>query len=478
MQDLIKQRFYKIIPKVDFCSLRYVAEHSEKLVIRQNVMEPPVTKKDIGVMITVFDQGGAGYAATSDLTESGLRRAVKQAQSWAICSRKQSIVDFSKIAMPQIQGHYQSQVEKPWQTVPITDKIELLQNESKQCKINDKIAAWQASLWSVQTEQLYLTSDGGEISQQHEYLMPEIRVTANQGIETQYRTLGEFTTGRQGGLEVLEQIKFIGKGKQLAEEALQLLAAPNCPAKKLDLLLAPDQMMLQIHESIGHPLELDRIIGDERNYAGTSFVTLDMFGNYQYGSPWLNVSFDPSMTEQLASYGFDDEGLPAKKVFVIREGILETPLGGHISQTRAGLSGVANSRANNWNRPPIDRMANLNVEAGQSSLQEMISSIEAGILMQTNISWSIDDSRNKFQFGCERGQLIENGELTTVVKNPNYRGISATFWRNLSKVGNKDTFQIMGVPYCGKGEPNQVIRVGHASPACVFSNIDVFGGAV
>jgi predicted Zn-dependent protease len=238
----------------------------------------------------------------------------------------------------------------------------------------------------------------------------------------------------------------------------------------------PDQMILQIHESIGHPLELDRILGDERNFAGTSFVTPDMFGSYRYGSDLLNVTFDPTRPEELASYAFDDEGTPAQKVHLIRNGILERPLGGAISQARAGLPGVANARADSWNRPPIDRMANLNLEPGDASLEAMIASIGRGVLMETNCSWSIDDSRNKFQFGCERGRVIENGKLGAVVKNPNYRGISANFWRSLRMVGNADTLRVLGTPYCGKGEPAQIIRVGHATPACVFGDVDVFGG--
>ncbi len=244
----------------------------------------------------------------------------------------------------------------------------------------------------------------------------------------------------------------------------------------MDVLLAPDQMILQIHESIGHPLELDRILGDERNFAGTSFVTPDMFGTYRYGSELLNVTFDPTRPEELASYAYDDDGTPAERVHLIRNGILERPLGGAISQARAGLPGVANARADNWNRPPIDRMANLNLEPGDASFDDMVAGIEHGVLLETNCSWSIDDSRNKFQFGCERGRMIEHGRITHVVKNPNYRGISANFWRSLARVGNADTLQVLGTPYCGKGEPSQVIRVGHASPACVFADVDVFGG--
>jgi len=244
----------------------------------------------------------------------------------------------------------------------------------------------------------------------------------------------------------------------------------------MDAVIDPDQMMLQIHESIGHPLELDRILGDERNYAGTSFVTADMFGSYRYGSSLLNVTFDPTVPGEFASFAYDDAGTAAERVFLIRDGILERPLGGALSQVRAGLPGTANSRAQSWNRPPIDRMANINLEVGDQSIDQLIGAVERGVLLRTNNSWSIDDSRNKFQFGCEYGRLIEDGELKGVVKNPNYRGISATFWRSLAGVGDASTNQVLGTPYCGKGEPNQVIRVGHASPSCLFRDIAVFGG--
>jgi predicted Zn-dependent protease len=245
----------------------------------------------------------------------------------------------------------------------------------------------------------------------------------------------------------------------------------------MDLLLDATQMYLQIHESIGHPLELDRILGDERNYAGTSFVTMDMLGSYQYGSELLNITFDPTISEEFATYAFDDDGVKAEKQFIIRNGILERALGGATSQARAGLPGVANSRACSWNRQPIDRMANLNLEPGESSFEEMVKSIENGVYMKRNNSWSIDDSRNKFQFGCEYGRVIRNGELAEVVKKPNYKGISATFWRNLRMVGDRDTFKVLGTPNCGKGEPNQAVRVGHATPSAVFADVDVFGGA-
>ena len=301
---------------------------------------------------------------------------------------------------------------------------------------------------------------------------------ANAGSQTQIRTGGGARGARQGGLEQLELLGFTEQGKRVAEEALILLEAPECPAGRMDLLLMPSQMALQIHESIGHPLELDRILGDERNYAGTSFVSLDMFGRYRYGSTLLNVTFDPACGGEAACYSFDDEGTPAERVHLIREGVLQRPLGGAISQARAGLAGTANARACDWDRPPIDRMANLNIEPGQGNLGELAAGIERGVLMDTNRSWSIDDSRNKFQFGCELGRLVEDGELKGVVRNPNYRGVSATFWRSLSAVGERADFELHGVTNCGKGEPNQMIHVGHASPPCVFRDVEVFGGGL
>ncbi len=455
-----------------FWSLRYTEEKSESLAVRDDVAEPPRIAIDRGVMLTAMVNGGCGYVATSDLSLAGLQAALDRATTWANTSSKISAVPYDPTNMPASRGTWTSPPSSA-SLGSIGDRLDLLAKECREAKLDSRIVDRYASLDVIYGEQLYLSNQGAEVHQQFRYTIPHAYVSANRDSETQTRSLG---FAQQGGMDILQRVGFHGSGKRLAEEALQLLLAANCPNGKMDLLLLPEQMMLQIHESIGHPLELDRILGDERNYAGTSFVTLDMFGNYQYGSDLLNVTYDPSHTEELASFAFDDDGCRAEKVFLIREGILQRPLGGHISQLRAGTLGVANSRASGWNRAPIDRMANLNVEPGITPLADMIANIERGILMTTNTSWSIDDSRNKFQFGCEWGQLIENGKLTSVVKNPNYRGISSTFWRSLCAVGSRENFEIHGTQFCGKGEPNQVIHVGHAAPPCAFATVDVFGG--
>jgi predicted Zn-dependent protease len=475
LKDL-EQRFRAVAPRADFVSLRFVSERAESLSVRQDIVQPVETSEDTGVMITVLDGGGIGYGATTDLSESGLRRAATDAHDWARRSAGRTVIDFRKVAMPRPQAEWSTPVEIPWGSVSLGDKVSLLREQCARLKTDPRIVDWSSGFHHVTTESLYLTADGGRAHQRFSYLVPNLSATANAGSETITRSHGGRGYCRQGGMEVIDAVGFKTAAPEIAAEALALLVAPNCPSGAMDLLVAPDQMILQVHESVGHPLELDRILGDERNYAGTSFVTLDMFGTYRYGSDLLNITYDPTRAEQFASYAVDDDGVPARKEYIIRNGILERPLGSVVSQARAGVAGVANARSQSWNRPPIDRMANLNLEPGRSSLQEMIAAVEHGIYVKTNCSWSIDDSRNKFQFGCEWGQLIENGKLTSLVKKPNYRGISETFWRSLKMVGGPETFELMGTPNCGKGEPNQVVRVGHASPACLFHQVDVFGG--
>jgi predicted Zn-dependent protease len=443
--------------------LRYHEESRETLAARQDTLEPPRLSLDRGAMLTAVTEGGGyGYCATSDVSVAGLQRALDRAAQWAEATRGRSVARFDPSAVPPMRGEYATPEQ-----IPCMDRDalrELLLRECRGAKLDERIVERYAALQRVEEERLYFTSTGGELRQRFRFTLPHMRVTANEGVNTQSRSLEH---AQQGGFEQLERAEFAGCGERLARQALELLAAPECPSGKMDLLLMPDQMMLQIHESIGHPLELDRILGDERNYAGSSFVTQDMIGSYRYGSELLNVTYDPSRPEELASYAFDDLGARAEKRELIRHGILVAPLGG---------PGIANSRASGWNRPPIHRMANLNLEPGTSTLEAMLGSIGRGVLMSTNQSWSIDDSRNKFQFGCEWGELIEDGRRRGVVKNPNYRGVSATFWRSLRMVGDRSTFEVHGTQYCGKGEPNQGIHCGHAAPACVFSGVDVFGG--
>lgn len=484
MLDQLEVRARAAAPTdVQHWAVRGTREWSEHLTVRQDVAQAPATRLDEGVMVTVVHRGGLGYAATADASEAGLRRAFARARALAEAAAGRSVFDYGQLQHAAQRGRYDSPQESPTTSLSLPQRLELLRDVSAATRVDPRIVDWQTSLWTVHTDQLMVTSEGSHIAQHWRLLTPAIQVTAEVDGVTQTRSSAGQYNGfcQQGGLEVLTRAHFEDDGPRVAHEALQLAMAPVCPTGTMDLVLMPDQMMLQIHESIGHPLELDRILGDERNYAGTSFVTLDMFGHYRYGSELLNVSHDPGVPNEFASFAFDDDGLPAKKVRLIERGVLQQPLGGAISQARARaigheLGGVATTRSCGWNRAPIDRMSNLNVEPGESRLEDILASVDDGIVMHTNCSWSIDDSRNKFQFGCEYARRIRGGQLAEVVRNPNYRGISATFWRALAMVGDETTVDVMGTPFCGKGEPSQVIRVGHASPVCKFTDVAVFGG--
>lgn len=475
--DPIAAAFSARAPACDYWSLRLVAEESERLEVRQGVMEPSALGYSLGAMVTVVAAGGVGYGATADLSPAGLQAATERALAWAGVHARLGL--FAGAAYPRSarRAEYRSPVAQPWESQSLADKIALLQEANRRLEIDERIVDWSAWLAFRRSTQLLVTADGGRIAQALDYTSPGLVAVANAGSQTQHRHGGGADWAQQGGLERIAAVGLLEAAPQVAEEAIALLSAPECPNDTRDLILMPSQMVLQIHESIGHPLELDRILGDERNYAGTSFVTPEMFGTYRYGSDLLNVVFDPTVPGELASGVADDEGTPAAREYLIRNGLLERPLGGRLSQARAGLPGTANARACDWDRPPIDRMANLNLEPGQGSLADLIGRVERGVLMDTNRSWSIDDSRNKFQFGCELGRLIEDGELKGLVRNPGYRGISAEFWRRLDGVGGPETLEVRGVQNCGKGEPNQAVYVGHASPPCLFRSVAVFGGA-
>lgn len=469
------EQLSRSVPKDIRWSLRGVFTSTEHISVRQNVVQPLRFLQSQGLFLTLCDGIGMGYGANNQIHPQALDHTLRQALSWMHSSRGKML--FPPRIIPVVNSaYYESPQITPWGDMPLSDKIALLQQVNQALKTDERIVDWYACLNYKKTQQFFATSAECMIEQVFHYIAPGMYALANAASESQCRSGGGFDTARQGGLEQLTDLHFPAAAAQISAEAIELLYAQPCPQEQMDVLLMPNQMVLQIHESIGHPLELDRILGDERNFAGTSFVNLDMFGNYQYGSELLNISFKPDIPNELASYAYDDEGDPASFCYLIKNGLLLNPLGGRISQQRAGLTGVANMRACDWNRPAIDRMANLNLEPGLDNLATLISSIENGVIMDTNRSWSIDDSRNKFQFGCEIGRRIINGETRQIVKNPNYRGISASFWRNLIKVGDLSTFQVLGTPNCGKGEPNQCIAVGHATPACVFRDVHVFGG--
>ena len=459
----------------DWIGLREVKETKTFRSIRDLNPQSNTRIDSHGVMVEVLNQGQFGYSATNDLTSSGINKAARQALDNSQSAVSRSLFKFNPDVRPKAVGNYCSPYIKDLSSLSPGQINEILMKSNQFLRSSDKVISASSMAMIVESEFNYVCTNGSNANQKFLIFITDQSVNVKDGDVIQRRSMGRM--GHQMGLEALDEDIVMANCEKILSEAIELLNAEECPDEKMDIIIAPTQMVLQIHESIGHALEIDRILGDERNYAGWSFVRLEDFGKLKYGSNLMNITFDPTISNEMASYLFDDGGMEAKKEYLIKKGLLLRGLGGMESQARSKVPAVANFRACSWNRAPIDRMANLNLEPGDSSFDDMVSSVERGIYVETNRSWSIDDYRNKFQFGMEYGKLIENGKLTKTVRNPNYRGVTTPFWNKLKMVGNQSTFEVFGTPNCGKGEPNQVIRVGHATPACLFENIEVFGGA-
>jgi predicted Zn-dependent protease len=461
----------------DWVGIRGMKEIASTHRVRNGLPQANGKHLTLGAMLEVMVNGCVGYAATNSLTLPSLRLAAQIAYQQAVVASEWWIYKFPDDARPQVVGEYNSPFLEPLDVWTAGEINDLLLRICEKLQISNKIIQTSASINTSEKETWFISSNGSEVYQKILTMRNCFGAIAKEGNIIQQRTNNGFEANSyQGGWELLKQDELWQKVEQVAEQAIELLTAEECPNTCTHLVLAPDQMMLQIHESVGHPLEIDRILGDERNYAGGSFVIKDDFGKLRYGSSLMNITFDPTISGEFASYGFDDTGAIATKEYLIKDGILQRGLGGVDSQTRAGIAGVACARACSWNRPAIDRMANLNLEPGKTPFSELLEGIEHGVYMESNRSWSIDDRRYKFQFGCEYAKLIENGEFTKTLRNPNYRSTTPEFWHNLIRVGDANNWEMYGTPFCGKGEPNQAIWVGHGSPICVFADIEVFGG--
>lgn len=475
--DLLKDAIASLDIPADWIGIRATREESVYRSQRDGKPEGNRRSLQQGAMVEVLVDGQMGYAATNRLTTEGLRQAAQQAFQQAQAAAPWRIHTFTPSIRPTTLGIYQTFVERPLKTLTAGHAHALLSRICDGLKVSDKIVQASASITAKEVDTWLASSSGTQVHQRFSLFTPTYGATAQDGPIVQTRSNSGRGHSYQAGWEFFDVGDALWEAvNRVGEQAVELLTAPECPEMTTTLVLAPDQMMLQIHESIGHPLELDRILGDERNYAGGSFVKPGDFGQLQYGSEHLHVTFDPTVDQEFASYAFDDTGVTAERQYLIRDGILQRGLGSSESQTRLGVPGVACARATAWDRPPIDRMANINVEPGNRSFGQIIGSLEDGIYMEANRSWSIDDQRFKFQFGCEYAKRIRHGQLAETVRNPNYRATTPQFWRSLSQVGDRATWQMYGTPFCGKGEPNQIIRVGHAAPVCAFDRIEVFGG--
>ena len=275
------------------------------------------------------------------------------------------------------------------------------------------------------------------------------------------------------GYEAIDDMRLAENSERVRDEAIALLQAETCPSKITDIILDSSQLALQVHESIGHPCELDRILGDEASFAGTSFLSLDKVGSFKYGSPLVNVTADATIPGALGTFGYDDEGVPAQKTYLIKDGVLTGFLTSRESAGQLGQTSNGTMRADGWNRSPLIRMTNINLLPGDWNFEDLIADTDDGIYLETNKSWSIDDKRINFQFATEIAWEIKNGKLGKMLRRPNYTGITPEFWSSCDAICNDKYWTVWGTPNCGKGEPMQVAHVAHGTSPSRFRNVQV-----
>ncbi len=457
-----------------YADARVVLRRHEQLSAQNGELESVVNAEDAGVGVRALVGSSWGFAATSHLTDDDAGRAGAEATATARASALVPGAGIELAEVPAVEDYYETpHAEDPFR-VPLDDKVAVVLDATRTMHAVEGVAVATAHLVFWVTDKWFVSSQGHRI---HQHLVESgcgMEATAVGEAETQRRSYPQsFGHVETGGYEVVRRFDLPAHATATAAEAVQLLAADPCPSGELDLILESSQLSLQIHESVGHAIELDRILGWEAAFAGTSFLDLAQLGTLRYGSELMNITADATIPGALATFGYDDEGTPAQCVDIVREGTWVGVLSGRDSAHRAGLEPGGMVRGDGFNRMPMVRMTNVGILPGDSSLEQIISETRHGVLMATNRSWSIDDKRLNFQFGCEIGWEIVDGKRTRMVKNPTYTGITPQFWASLDRLAGPEEWVAWGLPNCGKGQPMQVGHTGHPASPARFRNVRI-----
>jgi TldD protein len=362
----------------------------------------------------------------------------------------------------------------PW-SIPLDRKIDHLLAATEPMRGDARIHQVSGEISCYRQRKIFVSTVGSAIEQTTTQMGGGIDAVAIANGDFQRRTYPNPFGGdyQAAGWEFIEDLDLPGKGQQVKDEVLALLDAPKAPAGRFDLIIGSAQLALQVHESCGHPTELDRAMGLEISLAGGSFLQPPMLGGFRYGSDLVNIVADATVPGAIGSFGFDDDGVPAQRFHLVENGMFVGYLTGRDTAPAIGRRSNGTVRAESAARIPIIRMTNINLEPGTTPLEEIIASTKRGIYVETNKSWSIDDVRLNFQFGCEIAHEVENGRIGRLLKNPVYTGTTPEFWRSCDAVADASSWKVWGLPNCGKGDPMQTMRVAHGAPAARFRNVEM-----
>jgi TldD protein len=457
-----------------YADARVVHRRERQLSAQNGEVEGLDEDDSLGIGVRALVGSSWGFAATADLSDAAVRAVGARAHATAVASSRVPGTPVELADVPVAVDHWETEVAEPPLEMGIGSQADLVVDLSRTMAEVDGVAFGQASLAFWDTWQWFVSSQGHRISQHIVESGGGMQATAVGDQETQVRSFPQsFGHFRAGGFEVVRGFDLPGNAGRIAEEAVALLGAPPCPSGEFDLVLGGSQVALQIHESVGHATELDRILGWEAAFAGTSFLDLAELGTLRYGSELMNITADATLPGAMGSFGYDDEGTPAQAVDIVRDGIWVGVLSGRDSAHVAGLEPGGMVRGDGFNRLPMVRMTNVGLEPGEDSLASIIADTERGIYMETNRSWSIDDRRRNFQFGCEIGWEIVDGELGRMVRNPTYTGITPVFWGSMDRLAGGDEWDVWGLPNCGKGQPMQTMHTAHHAAPARFRGVRV-----
>jgi TldD protein len=462
---------------ISYADVRLIETEDRNVSTKNGKIGQASSSVSQGLGIRVLDRGSWGFAATDDLSSGGIEAAAALAVEIARASALAKKHDVALAPEQKYEVEWTSPIRIDPFSIPVDRNLELLFSIDAELRRNPGVTLAETALVFARNRQIFVSSIGS--------LIDQTRYTSGAGLtafsfregEIQKRSYPNSFGGQHQlkGYELVDELNLLANAPRIAEEAVALHAADQCPEGQFDLILDSSQLGLQIHESVGHPIELDRVLGTEANYAGMSFLTLDKLNHLQYGSEMVNVVCDARLEHGpgLGTFAFDDEGVPAQSTDIIRNGLF---VGYMTSRETASAVGQKRSngtmRADGWARIPLIRMTNVSLKPGQQSLDEVFGTDHA-IYMETNKSWSIDDKRYNFQFGCEIAWEIRNGKRVRMLKNPSYSGISTEFWNSCMAIAGPEHWTLWGTPNCGKGQPEQVMGTGHGASPSRFRKIKI-----
>lgn len=463
---------------------------------REDKVQNVVNTESFGIGIRVIANGTWGFASTNSVTEDGIKKATQQAVSIAKANSK---IQKEPVKLAPVESYgevsWKTPIKKDFKEVPVSEKVDLLLNANA-AAIENGANFVNSALFMVNEQKYFASTEGSYIDQDVHRIWPTFGVTAIDRKAGKFKSRNALSAPMGMGYEYLDGLeseKLEGpRGLRLyrnsydivedatlaAKQAKEMLSAKSVQPGKYDLVLEPNHLGLTIHESVGHPLELDRVLGYEANYAGTSFATLDKWksGDFKYGSDIVNLVADKTQVGSLGAVGYDDEGVKTKKWDLVRNGILT-----NYQAIRDQVHMIDQNEshgccyAQSWNDVQFQRMPNVSLESGKQkySIKDMIKDVEKGIYIAGRGSYSIDQQRYNFQFGGTVFFEIKNGEIVGMLDDVAYQSNTQEFWNSCTKICDKGDYRMFGSFFDGKGQPSQISAVSHGCSSSRFDGVNV-----